>query len=86
MGRTSVEFLVALLINFNDNNNMNNEEVYVVMAVEARDNSAAECFTCYCVCDSQSTAREVIDNDTARGDIRPGAWITPHVLQTKELT
>ena len=76
---------LALLSNFNHNNNMNNEEVYVVMAVETQQTEAAEKFGCYCVCDSRSTAREVIDNDTARGDIRPGAWIASHVLQTKEL-
>ena len=64
---------------------MNNEEVYVVMAVEARDNPAAECFTCYCVCDSKETADLVIETDTRRGDIRPGAWHTTHVIQTKEL-
>ena len=64
---------------------MNNEEVFVVMAVEAHENPAAEKFGCYCVCDSWSTARKVIDNDTARGDIRPGAWITSHVVQTEEL-
>ena len=34
---------------------------------------------------SETTARKIIDNDTARGDIYPGAYITSHVLQTKEL-
>ena len=60
-------------------------EVYVVMAVEVEKNPAAEKFTCYCVCDSASTARAVLDKDTESGDIRPGGWITSHVLQTKEL-
>ena len=64
---------------------MNNEQVYVVMAVEAQDNTATECFTCYCVCDSRDTADEVIRTDTARGDIRPGAWHTTHVIQTKQM-
>ena len=64
---------------------MNNGEVFVVMAAEVEKNPAAEKFSCYCVCDSWVTARKVIDNDTARGDIRPGAYITSHVLQTKEL-
>lgn len=64
---------------------MNLEEVYVVMAVEVEKNPAAEKFTCYCVCDSKQTADKVIETDTSRGDIRPGAWVTSHVLQTKEL-
>ena len=62
---------------------MNNDEVYVVMAVETHDNPTAECFTCYCVCDSKQTAEDVIKMDTERGDIRPGAWHTTHVIQTK---
>jgi len=62
-----------------------NEEVYVVMAAEVEKNPAAEKFSCYCVCDNRHTARQVIDKDTARGDIRPGAWIASHVIQTKEL-
>ena len=64
---------------------MNNEEVFVVMAVEVLTNPAAEKFGCYCVCDNRSTAQQVIDKDTHNGDVRPGAWITSHVLQTKEL-
>ena len=63
---------------------MDKEEVYVVMAVEVEKNLAAEKFTCYCVCDSKQTADKVIEVDTARGDIRPGAWSTPHVLQTED--
>ena len=55
------------------------------MAVEVEKNPAAEKFTCYCVCDSKQTADKVIETDTSRGDIRPGAWVTSHVLQTKEL-
>ena len=61
------------------------EEVYVVMAVEVEKNPAAEKFGCYCVCDNRQTAEQIIELDTSRGDIRPGAWITSHVLQTKEL-
>ena len=76
---------LALLTNFNDNHNMNNEEVYVVMAVEVEKNPAAEKFGCYCVCDSRQTAEQIIKTDTERGDIRPGAWHTTHVIQTKEL-
>ena len=64
---------------------MNNEEVYVIMAAEVQKNPAAESFTCYCVCDSMNTARQIVDKDTARGDIRPGAYITSHVIQTEEL-
>ena len=64
---------------------MNNEEVFVVMAVEVEKNPAAEKFGCYCVCDSKRTADKIIETDTARGDIRPGAWVASHVLQTKEL-
>tara|TARA_A100001015_G_scaffold242282_1_gene276762 strand:- start:318 stop:560 length:243 start_codon:yes stop_codon:yes gene_type:complete len=76
---------LALLINFNDNHNMNNEQVYVVMAVEVQQTEAAEKFGCYCVCDSRQTAEQIIKTDTERGDIRPGAWHTTHVIQTEEL-
>ena len=69
---------------------MEKEEVYVVIAIEKNspvDGSGepVESAGCYCVCDSMTTARKIIDNDTARGDIYPGAYITSHVLQTKEL-
>ena len=69
---------------------MENQEVYVVIATETGshvdgDGEPVESAGCYCVCDSWLTARKVIDNDTARGDIHPGAYITSHVLQTKEL-
>ena len=69
---------------------MEKEQVYVVIAIETGgqvDGSGdpVESAGCYCVCDSMTTAREIIDNDTARGDIYPGAYITSHVLQTKEL-
>ena len=63
----------------------NNEEVYVIMAVEVEKNPAAEKFGCYCVCDNRNTAQAIIDKDTSRGDIRPGAWIASHALQTKEM-
>ena len=72
---------------------MNNEEVFVVMAIErnqteflrAEGPTPTDGHKCYCVCDSMRTARQVIDNDIARGDIYPGAIIESHVLQTKEL-
>lgn len=64
---------------------MNSEEVYIVMAAEVEKNPAAEKFSFYCVCDSMRTARQIVDKDTARGDIRPGAYITSHVIQTEEL-
>lgn len=67
---------------------MNNEEVYVVMAIERRsaeDGQQNSGHSCYCVCDSKQTAEQIIENDTARGDIHNGAFIEPHVIQTKEL-
>ena len=66
---------------------MNNEQVFVVMAVErkpAEDGHQNSGHSCYCVCDSRKTAALVIENDTARGDIHNGAFIEPHVIQTKE--
>ena len=61
------------------------EEVHVVMAVEVMYNQTAEHFGCYCICDSAQTAREVIEKDTKAGDIRPGAWVALHALQTQEM-
>lgn len=57
---------------------MNNEEVYVVMAV------ISSFPACWCVCDSRKTAEAVIKKDTENGDIQPGAKIECHVIQTKE--
>ena len=69
---------------------MEKEEVYVVIAIETGspvDGSGkpVESEGCYCICDSRETAEAVIDKDTSDGQIYPGAWISPHVLQTKEL-
>jgi hypothetical protein len=59
---------------------MNNEEVYVVMAVDC----VPAGVSCWCVCDSRETAEAVIKKDTESGDIQPGATIESHVIQTKE--
>ena len=66
---------------------MNNEEVYVVMAIERRPAAAGHQnsgHSCYCVCDSRTTAELIIENDTRAGDIHSGAFVEPHVIQTKE--
>ena len=92
------------MINFNDNiqtiedinintghtMNMDNTQVYAVIAVETNvpvngAGEPAESEACYCICDSRETAEAVIDKDTRDGHIYNGAWISPHVLQTKEL-
>ena len=77
-------------INTGHTMNMNNEEVYAVIAVETNvpvdgTGQPIEQESCYCICDSRETAEAVIDKDTREGEIHPGAWITPHVIQTKEL-
>jgi len=67
---------------------MNKEEiyeVYVVMAAEVDRYGKEKKFGCYCVCDNVDTAQAVLDKDTQSRDIRPGGWISSHVLQTKEL-
>ena len=71
-------------------NFMNKEEVYVVIAIETGsqvdgEGKPVEPEGCYCICDSVETAKAVIDKDTRDGQIYPGAWISPHVIQTKEL-
>lgn len=69
---------------------MDKSEVYVVIAIETGsqvdDNGKPlEPEGCYCICDTRATAEAVIDKDTRDGQIYPGAWISPHVVQTKEL-
>jgi hypothetical protein len=61
---------------------MNNEEVFVVMAIDCGTENRA---SCWCICDSRETAKSIIKKDTENGDIRPGATIESHVIQTKEL-
>lgn len=61
---------------------MNNEEIFVVMAVDCVPEGVK---SCWCVCDSKQTAQAIIKKDTENGDIQPGATIEPHVIQTKEL-
>ena len=65
-------------------------KVYAVIAVETGgqvdgngEPVGSEGF--YCVCDTRETAELVIDKDTRDGHIYRGAWISPHVLQTKEM-
>lgn len=60
---------------------MNNEEVYVVMAIDCVPEGVK---SCWCVCDSRKTAEAIIKKDTENGDIQPGASIECHVIQTKE--
>lgn len=56
--------------------------VYVVMAQETSPESV---MSCYCVCDSRTTAEQVIEQDTNRGDIHPGATVEIHVIQTPDM-
>ena len=68
--------------------NIELQEVYVVMAIEtgdAVDGHPNTGRTCYCVCDSDATAKAVIRKDTEDGSIHPGARIELHALQTPEL-
>ncbi len=69
---------------------MSKEEVYVVIAIETGSpvygsGKPVEPEGCYCICDTHQTAQAVIDKDTRDGHIHPGAWITPHVIQTMEV-
>ena len=69
---------------------MDKDEVYVVIAVETGSQvdgagNPIETEGCYCICDTRETAEAVIDKDTREGHIYSGAWISPHVVQTKEL-
>ena len=59
-----------------------NQEVYIVMAVE---NAIENVKSCWCVCDTRRTAKDIIKKDTENGDIQPGATIELHTIQTKEL-
>ena len=68
---------------------MNKKEVYVVYAVETNtpvdgNGEPTGPQECYCICDTRKTAEAVIDKDTRDGQIYPGSWISPHVLQTEE--
>ena len=61
--------------------------VYIVMAEEPKPRAGEyeRSRKCYCVCDSFSVAEDVIEKDTSRGDILPGATIEEHALQTKDM-
>ena len=75
---------------FDRSRKIDRDEVYVVIATETGsqvdDNGKPlEHEGCYCICDTRETAEAVIEKDTRDGQIYPGAWVSPHVLQTKEL-
>lgn len=62
-------------------------EVYIITAYEwdehkPREEQAPE-RSCYCVCDSFQTARDIVEHDTREGRITQ-ASIGAHIIQTKE--
>ena len=70
--------------------NMDNKEVYAVLAVETggQVDGAGEPVDdagCYCICNTRETAQAVIDKDTRDGHIHPGATVELHVIQTLDM-